>query len=148
VTVTNTAAETSVYSFSVPGNLLSTNRSIRVVMHGTYLNNSAATRTIRLRLKYGATTVCDKTSATNAASATTADFWAEFVLSNTGTTNSQEAVMNLAIDRAGAYISPIIDTGVATEDSTAAKTLDITVTHSTNNASLTFTKLGAYAVLE
>jgi len=148
VAVTNTNAETSVYSFTVPGNLLETNRAIRVVLYGTYLNNSGATKTIRLRLKYGATTVCDKTSVTNANSATTADVSAEFVLTNNNATNSQEGMERLLIDRAGSLISPVIDTGTAAEDSTADKTFDVTVTHSAASVSTTFTKLAAYAVLE
>lgn len=143
----NENAEHSMYSFSVPGNLLGTNRAIHVYLRGTYLNTSAATKTIRLRLKYGATTVLDKTSATNASSATTGDVRAEFIITNSGATNTQEAVGQMLIERA-TLISPIIANGTAAEDSTVAKTLDITITHSAAHASTTFTKLAAYAVLE
>lgn len=142
----NETAERSVYSFSVPGGTLSSNRTIRVVMMGSYTNNSGANRTIRLRFKYGATTICDKTSANIATSGTTGDFFAEFILMAAGATNAQRAVQSLQIDRAGAIVGPIIDYGTATVDSTAAQTLDITVLHSGLTAN--FTKTAAYAVLE
>jgi hypothetical protein len=148
VAVSNTIAETSVYSYVIPGGLLGTNRGVKVRLRGTYLNNSGAARSIRLRFKYGGVTILDKTSATNAASATSADFYGEFMLSNTGATNTQEAVGQLLIDRAGILISPIIDTGTAAVDSTANQTLNITITHSNATATITFTKEGATLFLD
>jgi hypothetical protein len=56
-TVVNTSAETGVYSFSVPGGTLGTNRVLRVTILGDYFNNTGSGRTFTFRFKYGATTI-------------------------------------------------------------------------------------------
>ncbi len=54
--VVNTTDETTVYSFTVPGGTLGTNRMLRLTLIGDYLNNSGVNgRTIRIRVKYGGT---------------------------------------------------------------------------------------------
>jgi hypothetical protein len=148
VTVSNSTTETTIYSYNVPAGLLGTTRGLRVRIRGTYTNNSGSNKTIRLRLKLGATTVLDKTSAAVATSATAANFFSTFIISNAGATNSQEAAMQFLADRAGAIVGPIIMTGTAAVDTTSAQTLTITITHSAASASTTFVKEGAYTVLE
>jgi hypothetical protein len=51
--VVNTTTETTVYSFTVPGGTLSTNRALRVSLIGDYLNNSGGDASFNMRLYYG-----------------------------------------------------------------------------------------------
>lgn len=67
--IVSTAAETTLYTFTVPGGALGSTRGLKLDMVGDYLNNSAATKSMRFRVKYGATTLWDSTTALLAVSA-------------------------------------------------------------------------------
>lgn len=56
VTVTNTSTETTLYTFSVPGGILSTNRGIRLRMFLS-LKKATTGSSFSLKFKYGATTL-------------------------------------------------------------------------------------------
>jgi hypothetical protein len=56
VDVANTAAETSLYSKSITGGDLSTNKKLRLELLGDILFNNATTNTLTLRVKFGGTT--------------------------------------------------------------------------------------------
>lgn len=158
--VVSTAAETTLYSFSVPGNVLDTQKMLRLTIYGDYLNNSGASRTIIVKVKYGATTLYADTSGSLAANATRHAFRMEFLLGNQNATNAQVLGGNICMSTAGATTglgdmatvaaaTTGIDTdvyGSSAEDSTAAKTLDITVKHSASNGSLSIRR--QFAILE
>ena len=55
--VVNTTVETTVYSFSIPGGTLGTNRAIRLQANGDYLNDSGAAQTLQVLVKFGGTTI-------------------------------------------------------------------------------------------
>jgi hypothetical protein len=57
VTFSNSAAEQTIYSFSVPGGTLGTLGMLRLTIDNVFLNNTGAQRTFTLRVKYGATTL-------------------------------------------------------------------------------------------
>lgn len=59
--VVSTAAETTVYTFTLPANTLRKNRGLRFTMMGHLLNNTGSNRTIQLRYKIGSQTVGDHT---------------------------------------------------------------------------------------
>lgn len=148
VSISNTNLESTVYSFTVPANLLGTDRTLRVVLYGTYLNNSGANRTLRVRVKLGGTTILDKTTTNIATNATAGDMTTDILITNAGLTNSQNAVVRQLIDRAGTFVGILIDSNTSAVDTTANCTFELTVMHSAANANLTYTKLAAYTVLE
>lgn len=144
--VVNTAAETSLYSRSVTGGVMSTNRALRLTVVGDYFNNSGAGRTIQFKVKLGATTLYDDTSASIAASATRRAFRMEVNLGNRDSASSQAMAGHIAISVDGATTGlgdlatvDLVSTtiyGTAVEDTSSAKTFAVTVTHSTADPNL------------
>ena len=57
VDVVSTVTETTIYTFSVPANAMSTNRMLRLTMIGDVLNNDGTNRQFTVRIKFGATTM-------------------------------------------------------------------------------------------
>lgn len=84
VTVVNSAAETAIYSFSIPGGTLSSGRILRCVVAGTILNNSGGGLVLTLRLKYGSTTIYADSPALFTSSAVRMPFRLEFDIADTG----------------------------------------------------------------
>ncbi len=160
-TVSGTSAETAVYTFSVPGGTLSTNKTLHLSLIGDFTNNIGSAITFTVRVKYGATTVysgaltnvntgssanpllldCEITAG-NATNVQRIKAW-EFI----GATNSGGAAgAAVTIDfTGGGGGTPSLSSGsiqgavmsTATEDSTAAKNL--VVTFQCSNASGSFT---------
>jgi len=140
VSVSNTITETTIYSYTVSANELGTNKIVNGIIQGTYLNNSGANRTVRVRVKYGATTILDKTSGNLAANASTGNFQIQFYLANQNATNVQEAYMICSFE-SGANVSVNFDDrGVAAIDSTSSQSLVVTVTLSAATATQTLLK--------
>jgi hypothetical protein len=145
--VVNSAAETSFYSFSIPANLLSTNKGVRLMLVGDYLNDSGANRTVRLRVKLGATTLYDDTSGGIAdGGVVRREFRLDIYLFNQGATNDQilhgswplsdptaPAIGRGSQTSVGDLLAGPIG-GDAAEDTTAAKTFEVTVQHDAANA--------------
>lgn len=159
--VVNTAAETSFYSFSVPANVLDTQKMLRLTLYGDYLNNSGAGRTLTIRVKFGGNTYYNDVSGTLAASASRHPFRWEVLLGNRNATNVQSIGGYFSMGIAGGATTGLGDlatfatntTGFETPfyndgavDTTAARTLEVTVQHSTNNASLSIRR--QMAILE
>jgi len=53
----SSVAETTMYSFTVPANVLSNNRALRMTVVGDLLNNEGTPNTVIWRFKYGSTTI-------------------------------------------------------------------------------------------
>ena len=157
--VVNTAAETAIFTGSVPAGALGTDRMVRLTLFGDYLNNSGAPKTATLRVKYGATTLWGDIGASLAGNDPLRRAWQlELFLGNQGATNNQQlggrvAMMpTTAASVAGlgaATVTPTYDVvfhGSAAEDSTAAKTLAVTVQHSAAASTVSWRR--QYAALE
>jgi hypothetical protein len=131
--VANTAVETSVYSYSVAGGTLSTLNILRLVMTG-YIDLSASSATLTLRVKYGTVTISSGALCTTAS--TKGGVTVEAIVSANGATNAQRSVVNIqsvadnATQTDGTSSSSNTKWSTAystlTEDSTAAKTIQIT----------------------
>jgi hypothetical protein len=139
-TISNSAVETTIYSYSVPGNTLSTNKILKIIVSGTYLNNSGANRTVTVRLKYGATTIISAVTGNIGTSATTGEFYYVFYLNAAGATNSQEATFEGRHTSGGGTALTFGDTGTAAIDSTSAQTLLVSAQLSAATATQTYTK--------
>jgi hypothetical protein len=55
VEVVDTTTETTVYTFTVPANALSTNRALRITYAADYLNNSGGNSNLDMKMKFGGT---------------------------------------------------------------------------------------------
>lgn len=148
-TVASTATETSVFSYTVPGGTLSTNRALRITLIGDYLNNNSAD-TFTLKLKYGATTVLTAAWSTSS-NANRGAVLAQFLLSAAGATGAQVAGGWASLaegpDNNAAGTMTVTSTTqklllgsqhTISEDSTADKTLEITADHANSSANLSF----------
>lgn len=153
--VANTTAETTIFSYAVPANELGTARKLRCEAGGDYLNNNAVSSTLRLRIKYGGTTIFDDTVAVSAFGATRRPWYLVFSLCANGSAGAQSLFGFLLLGTAGGATAGIgdIDTdevetmgpffGTAAIDSTQAQTLAVTVTWSAAAASLSFRRFHA-----
>ncbi len=157
--IVNTAAEQSVYQGSgesapvIPANLLGPNGGFWARLSGDYLNNSGASRTLTVKVKFGSTTIFNTTTPTLSTSPTNRRKWViDVFCQNTAsgaqkwacwfylTTASADALaIDNAIGQAGVGVAS------SSEDTTADKTFDVTFTHATNNASLSIKK--TFAIL-
>lgn len=151
VTIVNTVTETSIFSESIPANALGTARGLLITCGGDLQNNSGGTASITLKIKLGATTIYDSgTSATMASNVTFRAWSLWFILANKSATNSQDMVGAFLLGgtasppttgvgglaASGPIMGPI--KGTAAEDTTSAKTLDVTITLSTASANYSF----------
>ena len=148
-TVANTVVETTLYTFTVPANILGTTRSLRLSLIGEFLSNFSSTDTYIVRVKYGATTIFSRTSNAPIQNATPFQFNMDVLMSNANATGAQVAYAK-HVDVGGAGVGGTIwtqgDTSVNSsiaEDSTTALALVVTIELSAANAALTFTLRGA-----
>jgi hypothetical protein len=146
--IAGTIAETTIYSKTIPANTLGTSKVLRCTLDCDYLNNSSNTRTIIIKVKYGATTMWQDTTNTIAVDVSRHALTIDFRLASAGATNSQVLTGKATMSDPGGATAGFGDfaddeimtdtnfAGTAAEDSTADKTLDITVTHSSTEANI------------
>ena len=155
VTVTNSFTETTLYTVSVPANTLGTNKMLRVTMGGTYLNNSGATKSMVVSIKYGATTLYSDTSAALFSGTALRGWRLEFILAANAATNAQKLIGSFGMSHGGATTTGTGDSnvmigdndgsygllyGTSAIDSTVAQTLLVTVTHNASDVNTTITR--------
>lgn len=131
--VTNTAVETSVYSYSVPGGTLSTSNIIRLILTG-YVDLSVTSRTLTIRVKWGGSTVATGVIVTTAS--TKGGVLLTVLLNANNATNSQRLVATIqqmadnAVETDGTFSGACTLRTVAVPslavDSTSAQTLEVT----------------------
>ena len=147
VTVSNTAVETTIYTYSVPGGTLGTTKTIRVYLWGTYQNTSGASRNLTVKVKYGTATLCSKVSGNITQNAATG-YWSFICyLAPNADTGHQIGYMTCSIESGANLSVNWDDRGNSTIDSTVAQDLVVTVKHNVANASLVLVKKGATAEL-
>lgn len=142
--VNNSTTETAIYSYSVAGGTLGTTGSLLLSLTGDYLNNTGAGSTLTINIKYGATTIGAYSLGSQAQSANRRSIEIDCVLSAANATGAQMARSRVSVGATGtatgtgAAMSLIYDAvhNSIAEDSTAAKTLQVTVTHGTVSASI------------
>jgi len=125
VDIKNDNTEQTALSFSVPGGTLGTAHAIRVTIQARIIHSIAGTLTVKF--KYGATTML---TITVPEGTSTADKSTDihFLLAATGATNTQRVSGRVDMqDAANTLRTRWNQEGTAAEDSTAAKTLAVTV---------------------
>lgn len=144
-TVGNTTTETTLYSKSVTANDLAATGGLRLTMTGTWLNNSGSGKTLTLRVKFGATTIFSY-GFTLSSNSSTGRFEIGVTLFNTAT-NAQVANIVAQYFRSGGsttLVDGYRNKTTAAEDTTAAKTLSVTVQWDAAHANATTTKEMAF----
>jgi hypothetical protein len=165
VDVQNSVTETSIYTKSIAGNDMGTNRMLELLLQGDFLHNNVAGDSIRFRVKFGGTTIYDSGAVLQLGNATGASRhpwdW-QLRLENLGATNSQmmEGIIQGEFANAAAPTTGIgaPQTGAnfwfssmglgtpSTIDTTTAQTLDLTVQWSAASVNNSWRQW--YAVLE
>jgi hypothetical protein len=153
--VVNTVTETNIFAYTVPANTLGTNKALRVQIKCDYLNNTAGTANVRLRIYYGATELWEDLGPTTTQDAARRPILIEFILFPRNASNSQSVGGIIKIGTAGAATTGIGNLGddeifancpfrgiaSATEDSTTELILKVTVVHSVADANISIRKL-------
>ena len=144
----NSNVETTFYTKSIAAGDLSTNKALRLTLIGDQIANSVGNaKNLTVKVKYGATTMYAETINFPTDSATRSPFRMVFDLANLGATNSQAVVGQYNLATGGGGTGPTTGEGSATanntvrwlygtaaEDSTAAKTLAVTMKWDLTNA--------------
>ncbi len=155
--VVSTVAETSIYSYSIPADLLGATGGVRLTLSGDFLDNTAGIDPVRLRAKLGATTVFD-TSPNNIAVDSNRRKWTWEIWFLNGSTSTQRwgTRFGLGIPNAAVFLVYLVThasgahggegNAASSEDTTADRTLDITITLGENSANMSFRKY--FALLE
>ncbi len=127
-TVVNTTTETIIYTFSVPANIMSDDRKLRLQLLTEVTDNTGGgAQVLTVRLKFGATTLSTKTIGTSTGS-TDVGYPIEGLVVNDGATNAQEAQLKVQRDSTSASnLVTSIGRGSSSEDTTANVTLVVTI---------------------
>jgi hypothetical protein len=159
LTINTTAAETTIYSFTLSANDLSTNKALQIELWGDLLNNSSANRNLQIKIKLGATTIFDDTSTNFAAVSVNRKAWSlRCWLANQSSTSLQVLTGLLSISApttaaTGTADLSTLDTHTHTLFGTSAvntaldQTFAITITFSASHANLEIRRQYANAVL-
>lgn len=131
VTVSGTTTQTTLFSTTIPGNTLGTNRAIRVKYYITELDlGNSGGDTCSLYLKYGSTISASYSYTYGTTGTTNLSGYFEGILVSAGTTGSQKAFINSVVQYGASSYSLSGADATGTDDSTAEKTLSVTVAFS------------------
>lgn len=148
--VNTTTTETSVYSFSIPANTLGTNKTLRLTVTGSYLNNSGGADNFTPRVKFGGTTIASSAPSLGAGvDRRTMKFVTE--INANGATNSQRAatIWTVGAGAPEAQFDGAVSLTVAgyhgslAVDTTASQTITLTVQHGTSAGTISFRRFVA-----
>lgn len=152
----SSVTETTLATWSIPANTLGTSGVIHVYINWDYLNNSGAGETLRLRVKYGATTMFNDITPSIPSNAARRAGVMDLYLHADGATNAQLLsgrfhLSAVSATTAGTGDFGAIDIlpartigGTAAIDSTAAQNLVVTAQNTTNNANISTRLLSAF----
>lgn len=141
--VTTTTSETTLYSKSIPANIMGTRRALRLTIKGRVGNSTGTSKTARYRVKFGSTTLADTETVLNISStAFDTPYELTLILQPNNSATAQKAHFTVqSVDTGfgpGITSPPYIRLAYnsASEDTTAAVTLEATVELSASSASL------------
>lgn len=158
--IASSSSLTTFYTFSVPANVMDTQKMLRLRLFGDYLANSGSS-TLRVQVVFGGTTMYDETSTGMTANANRKPFDFEFLLANQNSASVQVlggtigcgisggattglGGMNTVITNATGFSTPVF--GTAAVNTGSAQTLTVSTQHSVNNANVSIRR--QFAILE
>lgn len=137
-TLSNSAAETTMWTGTLTGGVLGINDALQVAFYGSLLNNSGAGRTYTFRLKLGGTTIASMiTPVTNSASVGAYQF--QGFIKNAGATNSQKGTGFALAQASNGVVNG--GSGSAAIDTTVNQTLALTIQADAATATQTLVQL-------
>lgn len=150
-TLSNTTVETTVFTMTVPANMLETDKGLRVEYYGS-LTTLLTPPTVTVKVKFGGMTLTAVNGVALLASGTAKPFSIEVFLANRGATNSQYCLARVTNPGAqglliGLAVTEQVD-GTGAVDTTAAQTLSITVQFGTQISTTTLTTNLVRATIE
>ena len=133
ITIKNTTATGTLYSYTLPGNTLGTNGDfIRINMFGYIFNNSGSNRTVTLRLFYGGKQFFAVPSGNIAANAATSGWSATFYIANTSSSQAQVGEFNAQASPGSGTVSVTWGGGgISSVDSTVDQNVQVQASLST-----------------
>ena len=140
--VTNRTDEVSLYSFAIPANELGATGGVRLLLAGDLLDQSVTGATLTLRVKLGATTVLTIGPFDLGSNANRREWTWDILFLNVSAT-SQDWVSRLFIvrgDLVATFERANIDTPTSSEDTTSARTIDVTAQYSAAETALSVRK--------
>ena len=146
VSVNSNTATTTVFTIAIPAGTLNTNNAVRVRVFTTYFNfyNGAGSANMYLAVAYGATTaIASSQTVTTGVNGGFSGYFDIDVISN-GATNAQKVTL-ATIPITSYTTGPMMLSGTAAVDSTAAQNLVFTVRFDTNSIYNGITTLWATA---
>jgi hypothetical protein len=162
VTVVNTVAEITVYSYLIPAGQLKLDRTLKVCLYSDFLNNAGGNQNFTLRAKIGAVTVFgDNTGNISAGAIRRPAYW-EFSFGNLGAANSNAfqgwSIIGASLAGSVAGIGDLAAAGLresvfaannstTTIDTTVDQLFAVTIQLGAANAQLDFRRVKAIAVL-
>ncbi|MCI0558814.1 MAG: hypothetical protein MN733_09980 [Nitrososphaera sp.] len=162
IVVANTTTETDIFNFTVPGNTLSTNRTMRLVILGVGENSSGSLATITLRIYFGGTAFWVDSHAYTSAATTPIGMYSQMFITNQDATNDQTGgglITGVEREGTGPTVGQFGNLGtgqfgtgpyIANDgaiDTTANRDFRVSVQWDIANANATFTRLSACLVL-
>lgn len=156
-TVSGTTVETTIVSFTVPGNSMGTNGTVRLTVAGTFVASAIAT-TFTLRIKFGGTTIYQDVSPSIGVSATLRAWSIDVHIVNANSASSQTGGGEVSVSAASAATTGVgalaaaltggpVRLGSSAIDTTADQALLVTVAHSSNSASSSTVRTFAVATV-
>lgn len=149
-------SEETIYTYTVPGGTLGTDKALHLRLSCEYLNTSGGNRNLTLRAKFGATTMFGDLQLMGS-SATRRGLVIDLILSANAATNAQRLAgfSTLSTGGSGSVAGYGALTGMnhgswhgtAAEDSTADKALAVTCQHSTGGTTLLIDRFDAKLTL-
>lgn len=152
VDVVNTTTETTLFTYTVPAGIMSTNRRLRLELGGDYLNNSGlpVTTSETLRIKFGGTTIWEDVGKLHASSSNRKPWFMRVNITNLGAANSQGLGGTIMLGGSpattgiGEYGDDELDASTAigntglTIDTTATAVLAVSVQHGQADAAVSY----------
>lgn len=160
-TVSSSSAENTIFTHTIPANVLETTRGLKFEMAFDLLMNSGSP-TLRIRVKFGATTLWDGVTTTFGTSSTRMPGWFEFMMGNQSANNSQGGsgyiyINNETTTGVTTGIGSIDDdeatlgvgsfAGTSSVDTTANRDFVVTIQMSVSNVAVEFRKFIATLTL-
>lgn len=158
VDVVSSASKTTIYTFTVTGNDLSTNKILEIDIGGDYLNDTGSSRAMDVFVDFGSTTLWTDTMGSFSNASTRRAFTMKLFLANKNSASAQELWGEIKFSKTPAPTTgigsgddgdaglshPIASvSGGSTENTTTNKTFTVSVQHSSSNSSISLRKRAA-----
>ena len=150
VDIVNNADPQTIYSYSIGAGVLGATGGVRLKLSGDYLNNTGGGNTLVIRIKLGATTVFTS-NAFNMDTGVSRRHWVLQISCDNATASGQswdvfffmssQAAVLFVVEGTGLHdVARGAGTAISTEDTSAARTIEVTVEHGVAHALLSMRK--------